>query len=286
VQFAAFQNQTVTNPSGIAPAGTALWRHRKRRNVMRYTTRFLLMAVLLFTYRGAYAAEDYTAPGVGLTAGDPAGGGLKPLEKLEVGDSLAVGVSGATPRATIELRLEDSRGRQWSYSRVHSDARGGVPQTLFWYQSGVIGTTARRIEHKPDPAFLTFDEAERFFADNTLRLTVRETSGRLLAIRTLRLNPRRSAFIYPSNANGILENAINVRDEQLYVTGQNFPAGAAVQLFLVPNRFGWAVGEDAAARRERDALHHAPRQPQHRRCRLVRHRGPRQHRHHAGRSGG
>ena len=210
---------------------------------MRYPSRFLLMVVLLFTIRGAYAADDYTAPGVGLTAGDPAGAEFKPLEKLEVGDSLSVAVSGATPRATVELRLEDSRGRQWSYSRLHSDARGSVPSTLFWYQSGVIGTTARRIEHKPDPAFLTFDEAERFFADNTLRLTVREASGRLLAIRTIRMNPRRSAFIYPSNASGVLENAINTRDEQLYVTGQNFPAGATVQLFLVPNRFGWAVGD-------------------------------------------
>jgi hypothetical protein len=209
---------------------------------MRYPTRFLFLIVLLFTLPSAYA-DDWTAPGVGLIAGDPAGADFKPLDRLEVGDSLAVGVTGATPRATVDLLLHDGSGREWSYSRLHADARGTVPQTLFWYQSGVIGTTARRIEHKPSLAFLTFDEAERFFAGNSMQLTVRETSGRLLARRTLRLNPRKSAFVYPSNRDGVLENAINARDEELFVSGRNFPAGSKVQLFLVPNRFGWAAGD-------------------------------------------
>lgn len=211
---------------------------------MRHSIRFGLAVLLLFTLRDARAGErDYTAPGVTLSAGDPAGATFKPLERLEVGDSLSVELSGARPRTAVEMFLQDDRGREWSYSKVHSDARGNVPRTLFWYQSGVIGTTTRRIEHVPDPSFRTFDEAENFFAGNGLRLTVRETGGRLLATRDFRPAPRKSPFIYPSNGQGVLENAINARDENLYVTGRNFPAGATVQLFLVPNRFGWATDD-------------------------------------------
>src|SRR6185436_6177918 len=102
----------------------------------------------------------------------------------------------------------------------------------------------RRGAFRPDPAFLTFDEAARFFADNTLQLTIRERDGRLLATRDVRPRPRTAPFVYPSNAEGVLENAVNARDEALHVTGRNFAAGATVQLFLVPNRFGYGVGEE------------------------------------------
>jgi hypothetical protein len=216
---------------------------------MRPLSRTWLFLVLMITVRGAFAG-DFTAPGVTLTAGDPSGIAFKPLERLEVGDSLSVAVQGARPRATVELLLQDDRGKEWSYSRVHSDARGNVPQTLFWYQSGVIGTTTRRVEFRPDPAFIGFDEAERFFETNALHLTVRESDGRVLATRTFRPGRRGSAFVYPSNAQGVLENAVNARDEDLYASGRNFPAGAKVQLFLVPNRFGWAAGDPFAPVRE------------------------------------
>ena len=192
-------------------------------------------------------AEDYTAPGVALSAGDPNGAKLKPLRELEVGDSLSVELTGANPGATVEMFLQDAKGQEWSYSRVHADKRGSVARTLFWYQSGVIGTTSRRIEFQPEPAFLTFDEAEQFFEQNSLRLTVRERAekgdGRVLAIREFRPGKRRSPFIYPSNEKGILENAINAKDESLFVSGRNIPAGAKVQLFLVPNRHGWVQND-------------------------------------------
>lgn len=209
---------------------------------MRQSTR-LFLAVLLFFLIPAARADDYTAPGVTLTVGDPNGVRPKPLAELEVGDSLAVAVTGANPHTPVEMRLEDALGREWSYSRVTSDERGEVPQTLFWYQTGVIGTTTRRGAFRPDPAFLTFDEGERFFADHALQLTVTETGGRLLATREVRPRPRTTAYVYPSNAAGVLENAVNAQEEALYVTGRNFPAGATVQLFLVPNRFGYGVGD-------------------------------------------
>jgi hypothetical protein len=206
---------------------------------MHRPIRLGLVLLVLFSFTAL--AEDYTAPGVKLSVGDPAGARFKSLPELEVGDSLAVELAGAQPGATVEMLLQDDRGREWSYSRVHTDKEGNVPRTLFWYQSGVIGTTARKIEFKPDPAFLDFDEAERFFDGNALQLVVRERGreGRLLAVRDIRPTKRRTPFVYPSNKAGVLENAVNARDENLYVSGRNFPAGAKVQLFLVPNQFGW-----------------------------------------------
>ncbi len=205
---------------------------------MRFPTRMWLAFLILFSFTAL--AKDYTAPGVTIDVGDPAGTKFKSLHDLEVGDSLAVELSGARPGSTVEMLLQDDRGREWSYSRVHSDRKGAIPRTLFWYQSGVIGTTARKIEFRPDPAFINFDEAEKFFDQNALQLIVREREGeRVLAMRDIRPARRKTPFVYPSNKAGVLENAVDVREETLYASGRNFPAGAKVQLFLVPNRFGW-----------------------------------------------
>lgn len=213
------------------------------RPVIRFVLAVSILASVRCAHRPATATGTWTAPGVKLTAADPAGVAPKPLEELEVGDSLSAGISGATPNTPVEFLLQDERGREWSYMRARSDARGDVEPTLFWYQSGVIGTTLREIRFRPDPAFTTFEEADRFFAENSLRLTVREASGRELARQTFRPKPRRTPFVYPSNAQGVLENAVDVRREDLHVSGRNFPAGATVNLFVVPNRFAWRAGD-------------------------------------------
>lgn len=213
---------------------------------MRPVVRVVFAFLILVSVRCAHQ-QAWTAPGVKLTVADPAGIAPKSLEQLEIGDSLSAGISGATPNVPVEFLLEDGRGREWSYMRMRSDARGNVEPTLFWYQSGVIGTTLRDIAFRPDPAFTTFEEADRFFAENDLRLTVREASGRELARQTFRPRPRRTPFVYPSNADGILENAVDVRREDLHVSGRNFPAGATVNLFVVPNRYAWRAGDPLEA---------------------------------------
>jgi hypothetical protein len=117
-----------------------------------------------------------------------------------------------------------------------------VPATLFWYQSGVIGTTRREIKFHPDPAFKTFEEAEHYFAEHRLVLRVRQKERDLLK-RTLIIGKRTTPLLYPSTADGILENAVDVRNEDLYVTGRGFRAGAVVTLYLVDNRSTWYPGD-------------------------------------------
>ena len=204
---------------------------------MRPIPRLVLAMLILVSMRCATQRKTtWTESGVKLTA-------AKSLDDLEVGDSLSAGITGAAPNTPVEFLLQDDRGREWSYMRVRSDARGNVEPTLFWYQSGVIGTTTRQIKFRPDPSFTTFEEADRFFAKSSLTLIVREERGRELARQTFRPRPRKTPFVYPSNKKGVLENAVDARNEDLHVSGRNFPAGATVSLFVVPNRFAWREGD-------------------------------------------
>lgn len=174
---------------------------------------------------------------------DTSGPAPRPLEAVESGSSLSIRLAGLTPRGTVEVFLNDDQGREWSYARLVADGKGIIPPTLFWYQSGVIGRTSRTIKFKPDPSFETFEEADAYFAKHALTLTVRDNSRREIGKRQIRVQPRRSPLLYPSNSAGILYNALHATNEDLYVTGKNFPAGSLVHLFTVANQYVWNPGD-------------------------------------------
>jgi len=201
--------------------------------------------ILVFTLclLAAACRSSATRGGVKLDLTDHSGLVPKPLDRLEAGDSLTLGLTGLAPRSRVELTLNDDLGKEWSYARLFADDRGRIPPQLFWYQSGVIGTTSRNITFKPDPAFVTFEEAETYFAQHPLTLTVQDAERRVLVRQPIRIRPRTTPMIYPSNEKGILQNSLNVRSEDLYVSGRNFPPGSTVHLATVDNEFTWAAGD-------------------------------------------
>ncbi len=75
----------------------------------------------------------------------------RPIDKLQAGDSLAIGVSNIPPLRQVQLRIVDDLGREWAYARLSSDQKGEVPRTVVWYNTGVVGTTSRRIKATPIP---------------------------------------------------------------------------------------------------------------------------------------
>lgn len=167
----------------------------------------------------------------------------KPIDRLEIGDSLSIGFHGLPPSAPIQVYLTDDRGKEWSYARLFADRRGVVEPALFWYQTGVIGTTSRQITFKPNPAFETFEEAARYFSTHSLMLTMRDGNGGVIGTRPLPVQPRKTPLLYPSNKAGILMNAFNASNDDVYVTGRNFPPGSVIHLFMVNNRYVWNVGD-------------------------------------------
>jgi hypothetical protein len=168
------------------------------------------------------------------------------VDSIATGDSLSIGLTGLAPGVPVQVYLNDDAGKEWSYARLFADKRGNVEPSLFWYQTGVIGTTSRQINFKPDPSFVTFEEAEAYFNKHHLKLTVKDLKGNILGDRQLTFRPRQSPMVYPSNKDGVLSNAYNLQKEDVYATGKNFPAGAIVQLFAVNNQYVWKIGDKLA----------------------------------------
>ena len=151
------------------------------------------------------------APGVHIDLTDRSGLVPKPLDRLEAGDSLTLGIDGLRPKSRVELYLNDDLGKEWSYARLFADDKGRVAPQLFWYQSGVIGTTSRKINFKPDPAFLTFEEAENYFAQHPLTLVARDADNRVLARQTIKVGRRTTPMISRGSVSAIWGIVVPIR---------------------------------------------------------------------------
>ncbi len=163
---------------------------------------------------------------------------------IEPGDPVSIGLTGLPPGAAIQLYILDDQDREWSYARLFADAKGQISPTVLWYHTGVVGTSSRRTDWKPEPSFRSFEEAEKYFSAHPLRLEMRNLTGELIrSVRLPLLKKRKTPMVYPSNEKGVLCNAFEAGKDSLYATGRNFPPGATVALFLVKNRYGWNSGD-------------------------------------------
>ena len=204
---------------------------------------FLTFTILYLITGCARKPKDHDYSTMILELFDLNGTIIKPIEAIESGDSLSIGFRGLSPSAPVQVYLNDDMGKEWSYARLFADKSGNIEPTLFWYHTGVIGTTSRTINFKPDPAFVTFEEAEAYFEKHPLKLTVKDLRGRIIGEKILPFKKRQSPMVYPSNKEGVLVNAFNLAQEDIYATGKNFPAGSTVQLFAVINQYLWNIGD-------------------------------------------
>lgn len=168
----------------------------------------------------------------------------RPTDRIQPGDPLSIRLDGLPPGAAIQIYLMDDQDQEWSYARLYADSKGNIEPTLFWFHSGVIGTTSRQIDFRPDPSFQTFEEADEYFAAHPLRIELRNLNGELIRKLPFPLVKQRTKpLLYPSNADGVLSNSFQVNQESAFVTGKNFPRGARVGLFVVDNQYDWHDGD-------------------------------------------
>jgi hypothetical protein len=210
------------------------------------------------------AYDQGTSRGVEIAAVD---GGGRSIREVQAGSSLFVAARGLAPNTHYQVRFSangrpaESLRDAVGFAVVATDARGSIAPFVLWYESGVIGCSKRnRIE--PDPEhlrFRSFEDAERILAGRTLTITVHPVPREQLttrkppeAIRTeaavavlrLPVSKRRSPMLYPSDKNGCLVNALQVRDEDdLYVSGRHFAPGTELDVDVVPNQRAWHVGD-------------------------------------------
>lgn len=204
------------------------------------TIRIILIILCIYLFNGCKKKYDYSEMVLELL--DINGTKQQSIEVLETGQSLSISLQGLPSGAPVQVYLNDDLGKEWSYARLFADAKGVIEPALFWYHTGVIGTTSREINFKPDPAFVTFEEAEEYFLAHPLKLTIKDLDANILQEIDIPFKPSVSPMVYPSNGEGILVNAFDQTREDIYATGKNFPAGSTINIYAVTNQYVWNVG--------------------------------------------
>ena len=164
------------------------------------------------------------------------------VEELQPGDTLGVEISNIPPLRQVQLRIVDDFGQEWAYARLSSDREGHVDRTLLWFNTGVIGTTSRKLDYRPEPAFVNFEESFQYWNRYDAHVEILDDRDRVIDRRPLPIAATRTEpLVYPSNSQGTLMNAMQVGEDPFYVTGTHFPEGSTVLVFVVPNRYGWQL---------------------------------------------
>lgn len=215
------------------------------RRLLLFLLILLVLILIIFFIRPCPPDRlDYSQMEIELI--DTSGPERKPIEAIQIGDSLSLGFSKLPPGAPVQVYLNDDMGKEWSYARLYADKKGKIEASLFWFQSGVIGIppSSRKIDFEPEPAFVTFEEAEAYFKEHSLTLTVKNLKNKVVTKKAINTTLRKTPLLYPSNGEGVLMNSFDVTKDQVYVTGKHFPAGSKVRIYTVANKYIWNVGDD------------------------------------------
>lgn len=184
---------------------------------------------------------DYS--GVWYELFDPRGSPLGD-EPLQPGDTLGIAVHEVKSRDQVQIRVVDDLDNEWAYGRFSADAQGEIPQTVLWYNTGVIGTTDKEISSTPALSFETFAQAYDYWSAHGATIQILSPDGAILHESPLDIAPSRTTpLLYPSNESGVLMNAMNAERPSIDVTGTGFPAGSTVYLYLVESRDAWSPGD-------------------------------------------
>ena len=164
------------------------------------------------------------------------------IDRIEIGQTLNVGIMDLEPNRSYRVELTDEDGRLVSFYQLTSNRNGSIEPSPVWYHSGVIGC-GRLVRKSLRPyRFQTFEEAYKVLANRIFYLTVRNHRGAAIARHALRVGIKTSRThpqFYFSNSEGCLMNSFVEKKDSVYLTGKNLPPGATVRIFLVPNQYGW-----------------------------------------------
>jgi hypothetical protein len=187
----------------------------------------------------------------------------KPIDALEVGNSLQMQAQGLEPNSIYEVRMSIDNDTEHlkelvSFSRVSTDIKGNIPNFVLWFQSGVIGCSYRSKQELEQPyTFQSFEEANERLQGRTIIASIHEVerdkygkrppmelkTGPALTKIKLPITKRQSPMVYVSNKYGCLLNSREARTEDVFVSGFNFEPYEAVRVSVVGNQRQWQTGD-------------------------------------------
>lgn len=157
-----------------------------------------------------------------------------PREVFEAGESLVFQARGLRPAHAYDIEISMA-GKQLFTSRLLSNRRGEIEETVLWPQIGFDDPNSN--------ARYTPDEAQQRWANKTLTLTL-ASAGKRIAQQNIRLAAALTRpLVLATEKNGRLLNGFEVGAQPLYLTLRNLPFGGEARIFMTPRQHDWRIGD-------------------------------------------
>jgi hypothetical protein len=171
----------------------------------------------------------------------------RPASELVAGDSLVVSISALAPDRSYQLRLLDAQQREILTASFLANRFGVIAPTILWPDMG-IGVPGEGGRY----AFETHEEAGRALGDQKLTLQVLD-NGKVRRSGEIRIrNDVNTRRLFPASPTGALRRGLLLGEDDLHIEGRNFPAGTHVDLYLVPRRLNWRIGDPFTPAQKKD----------------------------------
>ena len=193
------------------------------------------------------------------------------IPALVAGDTLTVRVDGLAHAAAYDLVLHDETGAQLGFVRAATDLDGSFGPEVIWWDSGVSGVDPAG-DGRGGKGLESFADATHYLMRHTLTLDVHVTDVRnpgggqlLMSAQVPVVAHRATPMLWFSDATGNYRTSFEAGKEEIFVTGENLPAGSSVDLYVVPDRTSYAEGDELKdvtgfeGSSHRDRVHLAPR---------------------------
>jgi hypothetical protein len=154
-------------------------------------------------------------------------------ENFRVMDSVFGSFSGLLPETEYTILVMRSDDKELTRSILTSDKRGIIPTIALWWDIGA--------EYDESPVGkLDTDLLSRY----TYRCLVRHEDGTAaeVPINVMSLDES-GPIVYSSNDMGDPLNMFSYQEENVFITGKNFPSAAEVHIHVVSDRHSWEIGD-------------------------------------------
>jgi len=154
--------------------------------------------------------------------------------EFQLHESILFDAVNLSPRTGYEIQVVREDGATIAELVLSTDARGRIPQTLLWYNIGVIpcppvSNYAPAIVHRVAYDVGDFDYSGR---DYTVKIIHNGELVREMIFRVAEALLR--PVLYASDWRGCPKSGFLIGEEAVWVVGKNFPKGSIIRLWAVP----------------------------------------------------
>jgi|GEM_PF-2888970 len=169
--------------------------------------------------------------------------------EFQLHDSVVIDVVGLEPRTGYTVEIVDEDGAVVVANRLSTDGLGAIPPTVLWYAVGLrpcadaegAGTTEETVAavaRVPYSRVVNSAMAGRRYTLNISREgEVVRTANFQVAAALLR------PTLYATDRRGCPRSGFLIGEEDVWVTGRNFPENSLVRLWAVPADADWRDGD-------------------------------------------